>query len=349
MIDSILSLIKGSFVIIAATTCYGLFGIFIALSKQGAETVPYNKAATFVLAEGVKLCMSLMFLFLENKSVGVAISKIMALKIKDWLLLATPALMYSITNNIDYYLLLYMDPGSAQILTQLKILTTAIIWLIVFKQALQVVQWQGLFMLMIGSSLVAFGKHDGENQMYVKAMGLVFLAFQLIFSAVAGVYNEWVYKKGSGKDTSLHLQNLGMYGWGVTFQMFYYSQSKTAGVSLLDGFNYWTWAVVFIYAFKGLLVSQIFKHYSIIVKLLVNGAAMFVANFFTWYLFGLETTTAHIFGLIIVFFSLLRYNQEKIQKFLHPERSSGYEMEKLSTVRDAYIDSDSENPSSSSS
>ena len=39
MMDSILSLIKGSFVIIAATTCYGLFGIFIALSKQGAETV----------------------------------------------------------------------------------------------------------------------------------------------------------------------------------------------------------------------------------------------------------------------------------------------------------------------
>ena len=112
-------------------------------------------------------------------------------------------------------------------------------------------------MLMIGSSLVAFGKHDGENQMYVKAMGLVFLGCQLIFSAVAGVYNEWVYKKGSGKDASVHLQNLGMYGWGVSFQVFYYSQSKNTGVSLLDGFNYWTWAVVFIYAFKGLLVSQV--------------------------------------------------------------------------------------------
>jgi len=140
-----------------------------------------------------------------------------------------------------------------------------------------------------------------------------------------------------------------MYGWGVSFQVFYYSQSKNTGVSLLDGFNYWTWAVVFIYAFKGLLVSQIFKHYSIIVKLLVNGAAMFVANFFTWYLFGLETTNAHIFGLIIVFFSLLRYNQEKIQQFLHPNRPSGYEMEKISTVRDAYIDTDSENLSYSSS
>ena len=76
---------------------------------------------------------------------------------------------------------------------------------------------------------------------------------------------------------------------------------------------------------------------------------MFVANFFTWYLFGLETTAAHIFGLIIVFFSLLRYNQEKIQQFRHSNKPAGYEMEKLTTVRDAYIDTDSENPSDSSS
>jgi hypothetical protein len=201
---------------------------------------------------------------------------------------------------------------------------------------------------MIGSALVTFGKSDGEDQMYVQAMGLAFLAVQLIFSAAAGVYNEWVYKKGSGRQTSLHLQNLGMYGWGVTFQLFYYSQSKSSAEGLLTGFNYWTWAVVFIYAFKGLLVSQIFKYYSIIVKLLVNGAAMFVANFFTWYLFGLQTTTFHILGLIIVFLSLLRYNQSKIEDFFNdqPKRPNTVEMEKLATVNDDYIDDTSSEGSS---
>jgi len=342
MPNAITRFLKDSFVVLAATACYGLFTTFIALSKEGGETTPYNKAATFILAEGVKLVMSLMFLVLENSSVLTAISNILSLKMKDWFLFATPALMYAVSNNIDYYLLEYMDPGSAGILKQFGILTTAVVWLLVFKKTLQAMQWQGLFLLMVGSGLVAFVKHDGENQMYVRPMGLVFLVFQQLFSACAGVYNEWVYKEGSGQDVSIHLQNLGMYSWGITFQALYFFKSKSDGKGLLDGFNKWTWAVVFIYAFKGLLVSQIFKHYSVIVKLLVNGAAMFVANFFTWYLFGLQTSLTHILGLVTVLIALLRYNQDKIEQAMSPGTKHDYEMKPIPTVSPSdYIDTDS--------
>eukprot|EP00494_Astrolonche_serrata_P032741 UN33010 len=53
----------------------------------------------------------------------IAVDLTMQNTIKDWTLFGVPAFLYACTNNLDYYLLRYMDPGSFQVLSQMKIVT----------------------------------------------------------------------------------------------------------------------------------------------------------------------------------------------------------------------------------
>eukprot|EP00494_Astrolonche_serrata_P027049 UN27312 len=153
---------------------------------------------------------------------------------------------------------------------------------------------------MAGSGLVAWPKDsENTNVFYVQPFGVVLLCIQLAFSACAAIFNEWVYKNVAA-NKSINLQNLSMYMWGILLQLFIYSNTNVTNEPFFNGFNVYTWASITCYAMKGLLVGMIFKYYSSIVKLLVNGASMFVANFLTWYIFGLHMNNRHVFGLITV-------------------------------------------------
>jgi len=256
----------------------------------------------------VKLFVSFVLL-LREKGLQETFNDIRSISFMEFFGFLFPGLFYAITNSLDFYILRYMDPGSFQVLAQAKIITTALTWLAVFRKQLSGVKWLALILLMVGSAFVAYPRsHQGASEMYVLPFGLIFLLVQITLSAFAGVCNEFIYKREEVQHYSIHRLNLSMYIWGVLFQVSNYYRNEEAGGAFIDGFNIYTWIVVFIYAFKGLLVSQIFKHYSVIVKLLVNGFSIFVANFFTWYIFGLKTSTSHIIGLLIVSLALFIYN-----------------------------------------
>jgi len=296
-----------------ATVLYGLYGVFIELSKRGKDTVPYNPAAMFFLVELAKFLVSC-FLFLREVGFRKAFIIIQSLRLKDLILFAFPAFLYCGSNNLDVYLLRHMDPGSQQILAQTKVATTAICWWWVFRKPLSREQWSALLLLMVGSSSIAYPRGAAsEHKMYVLPFGIVLLTIQITFSAAAGVYTEWVYKYVSDYETSIHLQNINMYIWGMiaNFILLRSVEEPEHRSYLTHHFNPYTWIVLFIYTAKGLAAAQIMKFFSNIVKLLVNGAAMFISHFFTWYLFGLQSSWLHKVGLITVGGALVLYNSQQ--------------------------------------
>eukprot|EP00494_Astrolonche_serrata_P031718 UN31987 len=141
--------IQSSSVLIACVICYGLYGIFIRLSKKENGSEPYNIAATLVISELLKLTLSIFFLTTEN-GLGSAVDLIRQNSCKDWMLFALPAALYACTNNLDYYCLRYMDPGSFQVLSQLKIATTALFWQLVFRRSLKSHQKMGIIVIDVG-------------------------------------------------------------------------------------------------------------------------------------------------------------------------------------------------------
>jgi hypothetical protein len=68
-----------------------------------------------------------------------------------------PSLLYFITNNLAVHMQLHMDPTSYQILSNFKIITTAILYRLIIKQKLTRQQWFALSLLSFGGLSYSLG------------------------------------------------------------------------------------------------------------------------------------------------------------------------------------------------
>eukprot|EP01084_Bolivina_argentea_P267201 453522_1 len=122
----------GIIMIIIGTIMYGVLGTIVRLSMEGEDKVPYNSNAALVIAEFGKFIVTFILLFyLQGVSGGI--TSIRSVPLKEWFLFSIPAILYSITNNLQFYILQYMDPGSLGVLQQTKIIATALLWWYWFK------------------------------------------------------------------------------------------------------------------------------------------------------------------------------------------------------------------------
>jgi len=251
---NVLNQINQYSILLLTTLLCGLYGVFIEKSKLGADSEPYNPGSVFIVSEVTKLSLSFLFL-VQEKGWKDMVSTLIKTSTCEWLMFCVPASIYCITNNLDMIILRYIDPTTTIILYQFKIVTTAILHWIVFRKNLKIYQKYGILFLMVGSVVVTI-KNDATLQ--VNRMGLFLITLQTFLSPMAGIYTEWVYKNGTGKNKSIHQQNISMYLWGILFNFVRGTFTKDSALSIsLKGFNIWTWLVVVCYAGSGLGISFI--------------------------------------------------------------------------------------------
>ena len=97
-------------------------------------------------------------------------------------------------------------------------------------------------------------------------------------SGAGGVISEKLLK--GGNDTapeSLHLQNVQLYFFGLTFGLASSWQNMST-IGMFDGFNFWAYATVMSLSLTGLLVSLVLKYLDNFAKCFVAALAIvFVA------------------------------------------------------------------------
>ena len=71
---------------------------------------------------------------------------------------SVPGLLYFITNNLAVHIQLQMDPASYQILSNLKVVTTAVLYRAIIKQKLSRQQWFAVLLLFCGGVLYSLGE-----------------------------------------------------------------------------------------------------------------------------------------------------------------------------------------------
>ena len=104
----------GASMILIGTIMYGIFGILNRLSMLGKSSTPYQSAAAMEVAECCKFIVTALLL-LNEEGISKSLRSIKMVAISEWFFFAIPAAIYSITNNLDFYILQYMDPGSMQV------------------------------------------------------------------------------------------------------------------------------------------------------------------------------------------------------------------------------------------
>merc|ERR1712083_1103806 len=125
-----------------------------------------------------------------------------------------PAFLYLVQNNLQYLGLSYLQAAIYQVTYQLKILSTAILSVIILGKSLKGQQWAALVVLTIGVAVVQLSEMSqskGNTGSSNLTLGLTFTLMATLSSGLAGVYTEKLFKGGSKLDLWQRNTQLGLY------------------------------------------------------------------------------------------------------------------------------------------
>ncbi|GJS40776.1 CMP-sialic acid transporter 1 [Tanacetum coccineum] len=245
-------------------------GILTTLSQSDGG-YKYDYATIPFLAEIFKLLVSSIFLWRECKK---SPPPRMTTDWKTVRLYPIPSIIYLIHNNVQFATLTYVDTSTYQIMGNLKIVTTGILFRLFLKRKLSNLQWMAIVLLAVGtttSQVKGCGEASCDSLFSSPIQGYMLGVLSACLSALAGVYTEFIMKKNN--DT-LYWQNVQLYTFGALFNMGrLFADDFRGGFEngpwwsrLFNGYTITTWLVVLNLGSTGLLVSWLMKYADNIVK-----------------------------------------------------------------------------------
>ncbi|KAK9101096.1 hypothetical protein Scep_024526 [Stephania cephalantha] len=247
-------------------------GILTTLSQSNGR-YKYDYATVPFLAEVFKLLVSSFLLWREFRA---PTPPRMTTGWKCVRLFPIPSIIYLIHNNVQFATLTYVDTSTYQIMGNLKIVTTGILFRLFLRRKLSNLQWMAIVLLAVGtttSQVKGCGEASCDSLFSAPLQGYMLGILSACLSALAGVYTEYLMKKNND---SLYWQNVQLYTFGAIFNMARLLLDDFRGgfengpwwQRLLNGYGLTTWMVVLNLGSTGLLVSWLMKYADNIVKAL---------------------------------------------------------------------------------
>lgn len=198
----------------------GIFTTYVTLwtsshllvySSRLSSAPSYNATSVVLLTETVKLILAASMYVAYDGSLWEMI-RVASKEVRVLLLYGIPALLYAMYNNLLFINLASFDPGTYNVLIQLKIALTGVLYQILFSKQLNRNQWAAILLITLGCMCKESGKVTTFGfQANLSSWFLLFV--QMLCSVLAGVYNE-VLLKGSDsakRGVTTNLQNAFMY------------------------------------------------------------------------------------------------------------------------------------------
>jgi len=296
--DSYVNLGKTGGFVILATFLLSFQSLIITYSKTSGKYT-YNTTSTILLAEILKFCISAFMLYYFKMEINFRIRA-------ETLPYSVPALIYFIQNNLVFIALSYVDPTTYQVLVNLKIFTTGVLFRIFMGKELSSMQWAALVLLMIGCATSQLSTKT-EQIFAIPIQGILICVVLSILSAAAGIATEYIMKKTPLKADPLHTQNMHLYFYGIIFNAMGYVLEGNPASGMFDGYNFTAILVIMSYSVTGLIISVIMRYADNMVKIYSVAVSMILTMLISIFLFSYVPTTQLLFGIIIITISILMY------------------------------------------
>jgi solute carrier family 35 (UDP-sugar transporter), member A1/2/3 len=210
---------------------------------------------------------------------------------------AVPALFYATANNLGMFVLLHMSAVDVALLSNLKIVVTALLFRAIMKKRLTEYQWLSLVMLLVGvaATKAPMPKCDAQSQCATETIGIMALVAVLLISALADVVVEKVFKGGMAD--SIHAQNMQLYIYGIIFNQLGHLLFAPAGSThFFAGWSFITFCIVLVHSTTGLLVGAVLKLADNVVKIFADAFAVLLIIVLSIPIFGKQPTFLTIVG-----------------------------------------------------
>lgn len=296
---------RWTLMLLLSTAMYGAHAPLLALCHVDGQ-VPFRPSSAVLLTELTKLLLCAFSLL-----VGWQTWPRGALPWRQAAPFALSALLYGANNNLVIYLQRYMDPSTYQVLSNLKIGSTALFYCLCLRHRLSARQGFALLLLMAaGACYTAGGLRDPGNTLpgppaaaaaspmplHITPLGLLLLMLYCLISGLSSVYTELLLKR---QRLPLALQNLFLYTFGVLLNLGLHAGGGP-GPGLLEGFSGWAALVVLSQALNGLLMSAVMKHGSSITRLFVVSCSLVVNGVLSVALLRLQLTAAFFLATLLI-------------------------------------------------
>jgi len=228
----------------------------------------------------------------------------------DALKIAVPAGVYALQNNLLYLGLSNLEAPIYQVSNQLKILTTAVFFVVLLKQHLSLRKWIALVLLFAGIALVqvqSIGMQPslkkGENVL----VGLIAVLTASITSGFAGVYFEKLLKAST---VSLWVRNIQLGSFGALFALV---MCLTSDYELIVEYGFWygwnwlVWLVVLVSAVGGLIIALVVLYADNILKGFASALSIILSSIFSVYLFDFGLSWLFGVGTLLVVVAIYLY------------------------------------------
>mmetsp|Transcript_33283 Transcript_33283/g.48934 ORF Transcript_33283/g.48934 Transcript_33283/m.48934 type:complete len:385 (+) Transcript_33283:94-1248(+) len=301
---------------------------FAMLGSYTRSNIPeeelYVVSHAILLQECVKFCASFI---LEAKHVPTSLKQSLMEHVfqnpLDALKISIPALLYLIQTSLLFVALSNLPAPLYQVAFQGKLLTTALVSVIMLRRRYNTRQWICLLSLGLGVAVVVLGK-DLENEVAFKDtasmfVGLIAVAAACFCSALAGVYTEKLLKApvvNIGKDkrapASLWMRNIQMSFFSICIAIAQIATLKgpDAEKPLMHGFTNWVYVLVLVQAAGGLLVAAVMKFTDNVLKGLAMGVSVILTTTLSMLFFGVPLTSNFVSGATIVLGSVYFFSND---------------------------------------
>ncbi|KAG9490931.1 probable UDP-sugar transporter protein SLC35A4 [Eleutherodactylus coqui] len=275
---------------------YGSHAPLISLCRVGGQ-IPFSSSSVVLLIEVSKLMISaVMLLMWDRKSMPFQVSWRLAIPY------ALPAILYGANNNLVVHMQHFMDPSSFQVLSNLKIVSTALMYSIFLGQKLFLRKWLALSLLTAAGVVYSYGgiqdleEQSSDAHLYISLQGLLLMVIYCLISGLSAVYTEVTLKT---QRISLNLQNIFLYSFGILVNvLIHFTGSHNSG--FLDGFSFWVLVIIISQALNGLIMSAVMKHSSNLTRLFIISFSMLVNGLLSYLLFQLRLTLLFFLAVLLI-------------------------------------------------
>ncbi|EAL49481.1 UDP-N-acetylglucosamine transporter, putative [Entamoeba histolytica HM-1:IMSS-B] len=316
-----------SIIFLVALTIQNTSLSLITRYSRGILKEQYSTSASILLSEITKCVISIIGIVLTRKDV-IIFSHLKYL-IMTSLISSIPAFIYFFQNILCQVSLANIQPGLYAVLTQVKILSAAILSVLILGKKLTATQWRSLATLVLAvitvesASRTTTGNSAVEGGHYFIGVGAALLAATA--SGFSGVFMEKILKNKVDNSPKLNLweRNFQLSIYSIVFSIINLVLFDSVSVfqkGIFHDFSIYTLIMIFVMSVGGILVALVMTYADVIVKGFAVSVAIVCTTTLSYFIFNTPISFEFCLGAIGVLISISNYNDQRASwSYQNPE------------------------------